>query len=245
MRVVLLGLCGVVYCLDIGMRNIFRGVLLFLIVLSIGLFLFTDVRDYFSFSFIAENRDAVLGVVREHLVLSIGVFFVVYVILVAVSFPGAAILTIAAGTLFGLVTGTVIVSFASTIGAACATAAARFVFADTVERRFGPRLRRIQDMVEKNTIPALLALRLSPVFPFFLVNLAMGLTRMRIVPYMVVSMIGMLPGTVLYVYVGRQIADIQSPGDIVSFEVVVSLLLLACFPIVMRRFFKRFKWYAG
>ena len=92
----------------------------------------------------------------------------VYVILVAVSFPGAAILTIAAGTLFGLVTGTVIVSFASTIGAACATAAARFVFADTVERRFGPRLRRIQDMVEKNTIPALLALRLSPVFPFFL-----------------------------------------------------------------------------
>ena len=163
------------------------------------------------------------------------VFFAVYVVATALSLPGAAILTLAAGALFGLGVGTALVSFASTIGATLAFLASRYLFRDIIQRRFGDRLKAINDGMAKEGTLYLFTLRLIPVFPFFLVNLLMGLTPIRTLSYYWVSQLGMLAGTLVYVNAGTQLAQIDSLSGIVSPGVLISFALLGLFPLIAKK----------
>jgi pyruvate/2-oxoglutarate dehydrogenase complex dihydrolipoamide dehydrogenase (E3) component/uncharacterized membrane protein YdjX (TVP38/TMEM64 family) len=164
------------------------------------------------------------------------IFFAIYVITTALSLPGAAILTLAAGALFGLTVGTVIVSFASSIGATLAFLASRFVLRDTIQQRFGDRLKAINEGMAKDGLLYLFTLRLVPIFPFFLVNLLMGLTPVKTMGFYGVSQLGMLAGTLVYVNAGTQLAQITSLSGIVSPGLLLSLALLGVFPFIAKKF---------
>jgi pyruvate/2-oxoglutarate dehydrogenase complex dihydrolipoamide dehydrogenase (E3) component/uncharacterized membrane protein YdjX (TVP38/TMEM64 family) len=161
-------------------------------------------------------------------------FFLVYVLTTALSFPGAVILTLAAGAVFGLWPGLLLVSFASSMGATLAFLGARYLLRDWVQERFGKRLEAVDRGIEKDGIFYLLTLRLNPAVPFFLVNLGMGLTRVRAGTYYIVSQIGMLPGTFVYVNAGTQLGGIESLGDIASPGLIGSLVLLSLFPLAAK-----------
>ena len=163
------------------------------------------------------------------------VFFVIYVVVTGLSLPGAAIMTLVGGAVFGLLWGTVIVSFASTIGATLAFLVARFLLRDTVQQRFGDNLKSVNAGVEKDGAFYLFALRLVPAFPFFVINLAMGLTPIRTAMFYIVSQIGMLPGTLVYVNAGTQLANVESLGDIASPSLLASFALLGIFPLIAKK----------
>ncbi|MDP3669052.1 MAG: FAD-dependent oxidoreductase [Telluria sp.] len=163
-------------------------------------------------------------------------FFVFYVAVAALSLPGAAVMTIAAGALFGLLTGTLIVSFASSIGATLAFLVSRYLLRDAVQNRFGGRLKAINDGMAQDGVFYLFTLRLVPLFPFFLVNLLMGLTPIRSRSFYWVSQVGMLAGTLAYVNAGTQLAQLQSLSGILSPGVLLSFALLGVFPLLAKRF---------
>ncbi|TXT40639.1 MAG: mercuric reductase [Comamonadaceae bacterium] len=163
-------------------------------------------------------------------------FFAVYVVVTALSLPGAVILTLAAGALFGLVTGTILVSFASSLGATLAFLASRYVLRDAIQRRFGNRLKAINEGMAKDGTLYLFTLRLIPIFPFFLVNLLMGLTPVRTLSYYWVSQLGMLAGTLVYVNAGTQLAQIHGLAGIVSPGLLFSFALLGAFPMLAKKF---------
>lgn len=176
-----------------------------------------------------------------------GGFFAIYVAATALSLPGAAILTLAAGALFGLVQGTILVSFASTLGATLAFLLSRYLFRDSVQEKFSARLKPINDGIARDGALYLFTLRLAPVFPFFLVNLLMGLTPIRVWTYAWVSQLGMLAGTVVYVNAGTQLAQLDSLQGIVSPTMLTSFALLAVFPFIAKaitRWLQRRKVYA-
>ncbi len=162
-------------------------------------------------------------------------FFALYVAYTGLSLPGAALLTLVAGAVFGLAWGTLIVSFASSLGATLAFLAARFVLRDWVRRRFGERLAPIDRGVEREGALYLFVLRLTPAVPFFLINLAMGLTPMRAATFYGVSQVGMLAGTLVYVNAGTQLASLASPRDVLSWPLAGALLLLGIFPLAAKR----------
>jgi len=163
------------------------------------------------------------------------IFFAVYVMVTALSLPGAVILTLAAGALFGLFMGTLIVSFASSIGATLAFLASRHVLRDVIQRRFGDRLQAINDGMTKDGPLYLFTLRLVPIFPFFLINLLMGLTPVRTVSYYWVSQLGMLAGTLVYVNAGTELARITSLSGLVSPGLLLSFALLGIFPMLAKQ----------
>ncbi len=172
---------------------------------------------------------------QAHWGLALAGFFVLYVVVTAVSIPGAAILTLAAGALFGLVTGTVLVSFASTIGATLAFLSARFVLRDSLEARYGERLKNINAGVKRDGGFYLFTLRLVPVFPFFVINLLSGLTALPVRTFYWVSQMGMLPGTIAYVFAGTQLAQIESASDVLSPGLIGAFVLLGVLPLLMRK----------
>ena len=182
----------------------------------------------------------------EPLQMALGYFFL-YVLVTALSLPGALVLTLAGGAIFGFVQGFVLVSFASTVGATLAFLAARYVLREWVQQRFGEKLKPMNDGIEKEGAFYLFTLRLVPVFPFFLINLLMGLTKMRTLTYYWVSQVGMLAGTVIYVNAGTQLAAIDSLKGIVSLPIFLSLAALGLFPLITKKLltvFKKNKIYA-
>lgn len=162
-------------------------------------------------------------------------FFVLYIAVAALSLPGAAVLTLAAGALFGLVWGVVLVSFASSIGATLAFLVASFILRDSVQKRFGDRLQAINKGIEQEGAFYLFTLRLVPIFPFFLINLLMGLTPIRTLTFYWISQVGMLAGTVVYVNAGTQLAQIESIGGILSPMRVLSFAALGIFPLIGKK----------
>ncbi|MGQ4660347.1 FAD-dependent oxidoreductase [Lysobacter sp. F6437] len=166
--------------------------------------------------------------------LAAGVFFAVYVAVAAASIPGAAVMTVAAGALFGLLEGTLLVSFASTTGASLAFLVARFVLRDNLRARYGERLKKIDAGIESDGAFYLFTLRLVPVFPFFVVNLLAGLTSIRLRTFYWVSQLGMLAGTLVYVYAGTQLARIDSLRDVLSPGLLGALVLLGLLPLLAR-----------
>ncbi|TMH14717.1 MAG: TVP38/TMEM64 family protein, partial [Betaproteobacteria bacterium] len=161
-------------------------------------------------------------------------FFAVYVLVAGASLPGAAIMTLAAGALFGLLWGVVLVSFASAIGATIAFVMARYVLRDFVRRHFEKQSSAVDAGMRKDGAFYLLALRLVPIFPFFLVNLAMGLTAIRVTTFYWVSQLGMLPGTIVYVNAGTQLGEIRTLSDVASPALLGSFALLGIFPLLAK-----------
>jgi pyruvate/2-oxoglutarate dehydrogenase complex dihydrolipoamide dehydrogenase (E3) component/uncharacterized membrane protein YdjX (TVP38/TMEM64 family) len=194
-----------------------------------------------------DSRDQLLGLQMQQPWLTLGVFFAVYVIATAASFPGAVILTLAAGAIFGFWLGLLVVSFASSLGALLAFLVARYLLHDTVQGKFARTLAPINEGVKRDGVLYLMTLRLVPVFPFWLVNLVMGLTPMRASRYYLTSQVGMLPGTAVFVLAGTQLAGIDSVGDVLSPGLLASLVLLGVFPMIAKfivSFLKRKKIYA-
>jgi pyruvate/2-oxoglutarate dehydrogenase complex dihydrolipoamide dehydrogenase (E3) component/uncharacterized membrane protein YdjX (TVP38/TMEM64 family) len=192
-------------------------------------------HHYLSWESVRANLDTWQAQVSDNLLLSLLVFFAVYTAVTALSLPFALPLTLVGGALFGRWIGTGVVSLASTLGAVLAFLVCRYLLRDWVQRHFGTRLEVLNRGVAKDGAYYLLILRLIPVIPFFLINLGMGLTPMRLVPYALVSWVGMLIGTFLYVNAGTELATLQSPRDLLSTGVLVSLALLGIVPLIIRK----------
>jgi pyruvate/2-oxoglutarate dehydrogenase complex dihydrolipoamide dehydrogenase (E3) component/uncharacterized membrane protein YdjX (TVP38/TMEM64 family) len=227
-----------------------RGKLLLLVVLvaAIAAFIAFDLGRFFTLEQFRAQQSAIEAYRQAHPVQTALVFFVVYVAVTALSLPGAALMTLVAGAIFGLLWGTVIVSFASSIGATLAFLASRFLFRDAIQRRFGDKLRAINQGIEKEGAFYLFTLRLVPAFPFFVINLVMGLTPIPTRTFYWVSQVGMLLGTIVYVNAGTQIGQIESLRGILSPTLLISFALLGVFPLIAKKIvdaIKARKVYAG
>ena len=202
---------------------------------AIAAFFAFDLGQYLNLRTLKEQQAAIQAFQAAQPLLSIVIYFLVYVVATALSLPGAALLTLAGGAVFGLLWGTVIVSFASTVGATLAFLMSRFLLRDWVENRFGQRLAAIDQGVRREGAFYLFTLRLVPVFPFFLINLLFGLTGMKARTFYWVSQIGMLAGTVVYVNAGTQLGKLESLSGILSPALLGSFALLGIFPLIARR----------
>ena len=209
-------------------------VLLFLVALVAAFFIF-DLSQYFNLAYL-KSQQAVLAEYRAaHPWQTVVIFFLIYVGVTALSLPGAAIMTLAAGAIFGLLAGTVIVSFASSMGATLAFLVSRFLLRDSVQSKFGDKLKAINSGIEKDGPFYLFTLRLVPAFPFFVINLLMGLTPIPARTFYWVSQIGMLAGTIVYVNAGTQLAKIESLKGILSPTIILSFVLLGLFPLIAKK----------
>ncbi len=207
----------------------------FAIALAVTAFFALDLGRYFSLDALKSQQAAIETYRQAAPWLTAAIFFAVYVAVTALSLPGAAIMTLAGGAVFGLLWGTVLVSFASSLGATLAFLAARFLLRDWVKARFGPRLAAIDRGVEKEGGFYLFTLRLVPAFPFFMINLVMGLTPMRAWTFYWVSQVGMLAGTLVFVNAGTQLAAISSLSGILSPALIGSFALLGIFPLIAKK----------
>ena len=210
-------------------------IILLALVAAIAAFFILDLGRYLSLDYIKGSQQKFADLYATSPTAVIAGFFAIYVAVTALSFPGAAILTLGAGAIFGLVAGTVIVSFASSIGATIAFLAARFILGESVQKKFGQRMAEINKGVEKEGAFYLFTLRLVPLVPFFVINLLMGLTKMKTLTFYWVSQIGMLMGTVVFVNAGTQLAKIDSLKGILSPGLIGSFVLLGIFPILAKK----------
>lgn len=213
--------------------------LLSVIAVFFVIFFYFDLDGYLTLSNLQTQQDAIVSYYINHPVVTLIVYGLIYVAVTGLSLPGATILTLAGGALFGLFWGTIIVSFASTIGATFAFLAARYLFRDSVERKFGNSLQKFNNGIAKDGAYYLFTLRLVPLIPFFGINLVMGLTSMKTSTYYWVSQVGMLAGTLVYVNAGTQLAKVKSLSDITSPLLIVSFLLLGFFPLIAKKFVER------
>ena len=190
----------------------------------------------------AKAQQALLNdYIESHFVAAAATYFILYVMITAFSIPGAAVVTLLGAALFGFWTSLLLVSFASTIGATLAFLSSRFLLRDWVQSKFGDKLSTINQGVEKDGAFYLFSLRLIPVFPFFLINLLMGLTPISVGRYYLTSQLGMLPGTAVYLNAGTQLAEIESLSGIVSPSVLISFALLGVFPIAAKWIMGKFR----
>ena len=204
------------------------------LILIVLLFFGYGGAEYLTFTAIKSAQQTLLAMVTDAPVLSFFGFAILYIMVTALSLPGAAVLTLLAGGLFGLWQGLILVSFAASIGATLAMLAARFLFRDLIAVKFSEAMALVNAGMKADGARYLLTLRLVPAVPFFVINLVMGLTRISARRFYWVSQLGMLPGTLIYVNAGKQLSDLQSPAGILSPELLASLLLLALLPWLMK-----------
>lgn len=209
--------------------------ILAIIALAIGAFFLFDIDQWLTLERFKAEYARLIGYRDAHPLLITLAYAGIYIAVTGLSLPGATVLTLAGGALFGLVWGTLIVSFASSIGATLAFLAARFLFRDTVKSRFGDRLAAIDAGLAKDGPYYLFTLRLVPLFPFFVINLLMGLTAIKTLTFYWVSQLGMLAGTVVYVNAGTQLAKIDSLSGILSPPLVGAFVLLGLFPLFAKK----------
>jgi dihydrolipoamide dehydrogenase len=205
------------------------------IFLVVGLFYAFELHQYLTLQSLKENRDSLGRFYESNQLLMIFAYSAIYVFSTALSLPGAAILTLAGGALFGFWMGLLVVSFSSTIGATCAFLIARFLFRESVQQKFSARLKTINEGIQKEGAFYLFALRLVPIFPFFVINLVMGLTPLKTSTFFFVSQAGMLLGTAAYVNAGTQLADISKLSEILSFDILLSFAILGMIPLIAKR----------
>ncbi|MES2784578.1 MAG: FAD-dependent oxidoreductase [Pseudomonadota bacterium] len=211
-----------------------KAIIAALAVAAVLVFFIFDLHRFLSFEYLKQSQGALATLYDTRPLMVTAVFAAVYVVATALSFPGATILTLAAGAIFGLGWGTVLVSLASSLGALLAFLGARFVLRDSVQARFGQRLAEINRGIDRDAAMYLFTLRLVPLIPFFVINLAMGLTRIRAWTFYWVSQAGMLAGTLVYVNAGTQLASLDSARGILSPALIGSFVLLAFFPWIGR-----------
>ncbi len=212
-----------------------RLILTIAILTIMGTVYLSGINDHLTLEAFQMRQAELHQFVTDHFGTAVTAFFIVYVAVTALSIPGAAVMTLIAGALFGLTTGTIIVSFASTIGATLAFLFARFLLRDYVERHFSSMAERIATGIKKDGAYYLFTLRLVPVFPFFIINLALGLTRLKTWTFAWVSQIGMLAGTLVFVNAGTQISRITNMADIASPQLLGSFVLLGIFPLLTKK----------
>jgi uncharacterized membrane protein YdjX (TVP38/TMEM64 family) len=218
-----------------------RWLVLLCILVMLGGFYALGLHEYFDWDYVRAHLDEFNRWVDDNYFIAVATFFLLYVVVTGLSLPVAPMLSLLAGALFGRFVGTGMVLVAATIGATLAFLSSRFLLRDWVQLRFGARLEAFNRGVARDGAYYLFTLRLVPLFPFFLINLGMGLTPMRTWTYFWVSLVGMLPGTFLYVNAGRALATLESPRNIVSPEIVVSLMLLGIAPWLMRGVVRLFR----
>ncbi len=212
-----------------------------LILLLTIILLAVNFSQYLTLENAKAQQEALNTYIDQRFVFAVTLYFVAYIAVTTFSIPGAAVVTLLAAALFGFWTSLLLVSFASTIGATLAFLSSRYLLRDWVQTKFGAKLRAINEGVKKDGSSYLLSLRLIPVFPFFLINLLMGLTPMSVGRFYITSQIGMLPGTAVYLNAGTQLATIESLSDIVSPSVLASFALLGLFPIIVKWVMKKLR----
>ncbi len=216
--------------------KLIKKISLFVIIAGLvaGFFIF-DLDRYLTLSYLKESKARFDAFYSENALLTVGAYMAVYIAVTGLSLPGAAIMTLAGGALFGFVTGLVAVSFASSIGASMAFLASRYILRDWVEKKLGGRLGAVNAGIEREGAFYLFSLRLIPLFPFWAINLLMGMTRMRLVTFYWVSQAGMLAGTMVYVNAGKELGKIDSLSGILSPGLIASFVLLGLFPLGVKK----------
>ena len=215
--------------------NIKKLLLATLIAIVLILLLFFDLHHYLTLEYLKSSKDKLNVYYQDNHLIVLGTYFVIYLASTAFSLPGAAVLSLAGGALFGLTVGTLVVSFASTIGATLAMLIARVLLRDWVKNRFASQMKTINSGMLKEGAFYLFTLRLVPAVPFFVINLVMGLTPLRTVTFFWVSQLGMLPATLVYVNAGSELGKIQSIDDILSLQLIISFMLLGIFPLLVKK----------
>ncbi|MES9962268.1 MAG: FAD-dependent oxidoreductase [Candidatus Sedimenticola sp. 20ELBAFRAG] len=218
-----------------------RLITLLIIVSLVASFFIFDLGQYLTLEYMKAKQAELEGFRQENPLGTAAVFFLVYVVVTALSLPGATVMTLAIGAIFGLLWGFVLVSFASTLGATLAFLVARFLLRDAVQDRFGDKLKPINDGVRKDGAFYLFGLRLVPIFPFFVINLVMGLTPIRTWTYAWVSQVGMLAGTLVFVNAGTQLGKLESLSGILSPNLIFSFVLLGVFPLIAKKILQAIK----
>ena len=210
-------------------------ILLVVIAVVVGLFFYYDLGRYLDLEYLKSQQQQINAWHAERPWAVAGGYFLLYIAITGLSLPGAAILTLIGGAVFGLVTAVVLVSFASTIGATLAFLVSRYLLREAIQVKFGDKLQAINTGIEKDGAFYLFALRLVPAFPFFVINLLMGLTPIKAWTFFWVSQVGMLAGTVVYVYAGTQLGQITSLDGILSPQLILAFTLLGIFPLLARK----------
>jgi uncharacterized membrane protein YdjX (TVP38/TMEM64 family) len=225
-----------------------RAIPVLILILLLVLAYVFDLYRYLSFTELKNNHDALMAWRNQHAVLTILIFMLLYIIAVAVSFPGATILTLAGGFLFGLLWGTVYIVIAATIGAVILFLACRYAFAELFRQKAGKTLRRFEKGFQDDAFNYLLFLRLLPVFPFWLINIVPALLDMKLTPYIIATFLGIIPGTAVYVSVGNGLGSVFAAGKTPDFSLIfkpeiiipiIALAILSVIPIIYKRVKRR------
>jgi uncharacterized membrane protein YdjX (TVP38/TMEM64 family) len=211
------------------------------VIALVVLFKVLGLGHYLTLSYVKSSQGKVAAIFAEHPLMVIASYAMIYIIVTSLSLPGAAVMTLAGGALFGLLTGTIVVSFASTLGATLACFVSRSILCDWVQSKFGDELKMINAGIEKEGAFYLFTLRLIPIFPFWIINLVMGLTKMPLRTFYWVSQIGMLAGTIVYVNAGKELARVDSLSGILSPGLIFSFALLGLFPITAKKLIDLYK----
>ena len=220
--------------------NLNKIVIVLVIIVLVAVFKIFNLGDYLTLTYIKESQEKFQVIYSDNRAAVIGSYMLIYILVTSLSLPGAVVMTLAGGAFFGLLVGTVVVSFASTIGGTLACFVSRFILRDWIQSRFGEKLKMVNEGVDKEGAFYLFTVRLIPVFPFWLINLVMGLTSMRLVTFYWVSQLGMLAGTIVFVNAGKELAKIDSLSGILSPTLIMSFVLLGLFPLITR---KLLGWY--
>ena len=201
----------------------------------VALFFAFDLQKYLTLEYLKSSKAFFISSYEKNFILVLGSYFLFYIVITAFSLPGAVWMTLGGGAFFGLFAGTVIVSFASSIGATLAMLIARFLLRDWVQSRFEKQMQIINAGINKDGGFYLFTLRLVPAVPFFVINLGMGLSPLRAGTFYWVSQLGMLPGTLVYINAGSELGKIQSVGEILSPTLIASFVLLGIFPVLVKK----------
>lgn len=218
-----------------------RIIIVILLIAAVAVFFIFDMDKYLTLSYLKKSKEFFSALYASHTVEVIGMYMAIYIVVTALSLPGAAVLTLAGGAFFGILVGTISVSFASTIGATLACLVSRFLLREWVQKKFGDKLTTINEGIENEGAFYLFTLRLIPIFPFFVINLVMGLTRMRLFTFYWVSQIGMLAGTIVYVNAGKELGKIDSLSGILSPGLIISFAILGIFPLAVKKLLELYK----
>ncbi len=215
--------------------------LIFLVLLLIISFKLFHLGQYLNLEYLKSSQAHLTSYYHAHRLVTIAAYMLLYIVATAFSLPGATVLTLAGGALFGLITGSIIISFASTIGATLACLVSRYLLQNWVQQRFAEKLESINKGIEKEGAFYLFTLRLVPIFPFFVINLVMGLTKLPLKTFYWVSQIGMLPATLVYVNAGQELGKVDSLSSILSPTLLFSFVVLGIFPLAAKKLLFRFR----
>lgn len=217
-------------------------ILITVFILVIASIKFFDLDSYFTFENLKVQKDVLTNFVENNYILTVVLFIIVYIVSVAFLIPIATVLTLTGGFLFGAVLGTVFVNIGATIGAALAFLFARYIVGKKVQEKYGQQLDKFNKELETSKYQYLFSIRFLPVFPFFLVNFLCGVTKVDLKTFIITTSLGIIPGSFVYTYAGRQLANINSLGDIFTRDILLAFLLLGLLTL-MPIFVKKFKDY--